>query len=60
MSQPLTERDLDLIEIALESAVSACVPLSPGSTPGRAINDLADEYQHALDSFPAWRQNRGG
>lgn len=41
----LTERDLELIEVALESAVSACgTPLSERDD----VHDLAREYRTAL------------
>jgi hypothetical protein len=49
-SSGLTERDLELIEVALESGIRACAPLG---RPDPAIDKLAHEYQVALDHVRA-------
>lgn len=57
MSQP-TERDLDLIEVALESAAQA-VQSGASLRNKRDLDPLAAEYLHALASVRAWRKNLG-
>lgn len=44
---PLTQRDLELIEVALESAISA-VGSGFTASDNRDMTDLASEYRHAL------------
>jgi len=56
----LTKRDLELIEVALESAISA---VGSPLTDRDDMSQLQAEYQHALDSvrrFRALGQARGG
>lgn len=49
---PLTERDLELMIVALESAAEACEPGATRSGRGRRkpSDPLAVEYLHARDS----------
>ena len=49
----LTARDLDLIEVALESAISA---VGSPLTERDDMDDLRAEYQHALDGVRRFRE----
>lgn len=53
MSEP-TERDFDLMEVALESAAES-IQSGVIIRGGKAADPLAVEYLHALDAVRAWR-----
>ena len=58
--QSLSERDLDLIEVALEAAAESC---QSGATlrhmaSKKSLDPLAREYLHALDGIREYRRTR--
>jgi hypothetical protein len=56
VSAPLTERDLDLIEVALESCAQSVQ--SGASLTGRGVDPLAREYLVALQHVEQMRTGR--
>jgi hypothetical protein len=57
--EELTDRDLELIEVALESAISA-VSFSFSPSDKREMDGLGAEYKHALAGVQKLRAKRTG
>lgn len=58
MSAPLTERDFDLIEVALESAAQAVQSGATLRSRAAELDPLAAEYLNALRNIRKFRRQK--